>query len=122
MEILNKINDQGDNLAIEVKYNKGGVNYFTYKTEERGLYLHLSPVNIKSSGGGMQVRTSRLMGGLQTSGAKQFLKPLGRKSKKQETFVENVVLDFNNRLFEAWKNNDRATLVSLVDEIIDIVN
>jgi RimJ/RimL family protein N-acetyltransferase len=31
-------------LKIEVRYNKGGMNYFTSRNEERGYYLSVTPV------------------------------------------------------------------------------
>lgn len=32
-------------LRIDLDYSKGGYNYFTYKNEPRGYYIHVSPVN-----------------------------------------------------------------------------
>lgn len=34
-------------LKIEVYYHLGGINYFTYKDEQRGYYLSISPINKK---------------------------------------------------------------------------
>lgn len=43
----------GDKLyKIHVSYNKGGINYFNYKQENRGYYVHVSNgVDRKSSDG-----------------------------------------------------------------------
>lgn len=38
-------------LKITLNYNKGGMNYFTYKDEQRGIYLGVSPVKIEKKEG-----------------------------------------------------------------------
>ena len=45
--------DFGDKLfKISVSYNKGGMNYFNYKQEARGYYVHVTPgVNMAAKNG-----------------------------------------------------------------------
>jgi hypothetical protein len=44
-----KVENSPYHLDIQLKYNKGGMNYFTSRSEERGFYLHVSPVKIDYS-------------------------------------------------------------------------
>jgi len=115
MEKLNKI-EGNDYLSISVTYTKGDFR------SRRGIYLHLTPVNIEDRGNGCQVRSFKLYGDLQMSGGKQLLKEMARGSKKQEGLIFKVVEEFNERLFNAWKNDDRDLVSSLINEIISTVN
>lgn len=40
---------QGDGkvVRVEVSYSKGGLNYFTYKDDPRGYWLHIQPMRIE---------------------------------------------------------------------------
>lgn len=38
-------------IKVELYYTKGGMNYFSGKTDARGLYLSVSPVSISSGDG-----------------------------------------------------------------------
>ena len=37
-------------IKAEVYYSIGGLNYFTYKQEQRGYYISISPVNTVCAG------------------------------------------------------------------------
>lgn len=67
-------------LKIETYYSLGGINYFTYKNEERGYYLSVVPVE---RGNGME-------GFVAFSGVKQLLYAVKRKSKKAEEEAEKL--------------------------------
>ena len=63
-------------LKIEVYYSLGGYNLFTYKPEERGYYLSVSPVcKFNRNGVTMESYTA-------FSGIKKCIKPVSRQSKK----------------------------------------
>ena len=64
-------------LKIEVRYNKGGMNYFTSRSEERGYYLSVSPVT-RTQGNGY---VSESYVGF--SGVKKLILPVARQSEKQ---------------------------------------
>jgi hypothetical protein len=64
-------------LKIEVRYNKGGMNYFTSRNEERGYYLSVTPVE-RTKGEGY---TSESYVGF--SGVKKLILPVARQSEKQ---------------------------------------
>ena len=68
-------------IKIEVRYLKGGLNYFTYKEEPRGVYVIVTPVEVKDQGGyEMESFTA-------FSGTKCCVKALKRKSEKAEQEV-----------------------------------
>jgi len=51
MKTYETINGTNKSLKIQVYYNLGGINYFTYKNEARGYYLSVSPVEVSQSNG-----------------------------------------------------------------------
>lgn len=42
-----KTNKENTEVKIELKYNLGGLNYWNYKQEARGYYLHIQPLQIE---------------------------------------------------------------------------
>lgn len=89
-------------LRIDLDYSKGGYNYFTYKEEKRGYYIHVSPVY---RAGGMESYTA-------FTGVKACLLEVARKSSKAEKEAAeifetekdkyiNYILDKNNLIAEA---------------------
>lgn len=77
---LDKPTEDANALVIEVYYDKGGINYFTYKVERRGYYLSVCPV-LKSDG---------LISYTSFSGTKLLLKEVARKSAKAEAEAEEI--------------------------------
>lgn len=64
-------------VRVEVGYNEGGMNYFNYKEEKRGLYLSVSPLEIEKSGGCICTKYTGF------SGVKVLIKEMKRFSQKQ---------------------------------------
>jgi hypothetical protein len=65
-------------LEVEVVYSKGGMNYFTYESDPRGFYLHVTPVEYEESGTpGIRWKKYTLF-----SGVKKFVHPTKRFSRK----------------------------------------
>ncbi|NBQ92863.1 MAG: hypothetical protein EBT82_02420 [Micrococcales bacterium] len=60
---------------VNLFYSKGGLNYFTYKQDERGYYLSVKAVE-KSQGDGYEVESYVLF-----NGVKQFIKSAKRFSQ-----------------------------------------
>lgn len=60
-------------VRLEVFYNKGGINYFTGKTEPRGYWLSALPVK----------ETEHFTSTIPTDGVKQFLEEANRFSQKK---------------------------------------
>ena len=74
-----KDNGQKENfLKAELYYSKGGLNVWTYKTEPRGYYLSVTPVE---RGNGME-------GFTMFTGIKILVKEVSRKSEKAEAEAE----------------------------------
>lgn len=75
-----KVNGNGraNYLRIDLDYSKGGYNYFTYKQEPRGYYIHVSPVLREDRGGCVMESYAAF------SGIKDCLLEVARKSNKAE--------------------------------------
>lgn len=70
---------EGDHIKAELYYAKGGINYATYKTESRGIWISLGPVNLEVT----PTATVEKFG-LSFDGKtkKLFLLPLGRANAR----------------------------------------
>lgn len=96
-----KENKNANFLKIEVNYNLGGYNYFTYKSEPRGYYLSISPVQrYERDGIGFESYTA-------FSGVKLLLLEVSRKGKKAEAEAERIATEKEAELIEyvCNKNN-----------------
>jgi hypothetical protein len=67
----------GQEFKITVDYNKGGINYFSGNTIERGYYLNVTPVK-REHKDGYTTETFAVF-----SGISKFLLPVARQSSKQ---------------------------------------
>ena len=85
---LKENNQKATHLKVETYYSLGGMNYFTYKVEERGYYLSVVPVE---RGNGME-------GFIAFSGIKQLILPVKRQSKKAEEESEKLYKDYLEQL------------------------
>lgn len=79
-------------LKIEVYYNLGGINYFTYRTENRGYYLSVTPVKRETKGGFVSESYTAF------TGIKQCIKQVTRKSAKAEAEAEKIAEDVMENL------------------------
>lgn len=84
-----KNNVSVNNLKIEIYYDKGGYNYFTYRQERRGYYVSVTPVERINHGAYYSEKMVAF------TGYKQLVKEVARKSNKaaQEALQqsENVI-------------------------------
>jgi hypothetical protein len=71
--LLKEIPMHGKIVVVEVSYSLGGMNYFTYKTEKRGYYLHVRP---EERGNGIRKFTA-------FSGVKKLMLEVSRQSPKK---------------------------------------
>lgn len=96
-------NETGQTFTCEVRYELGGMNYFSYGTEPRGLYLGITPMKM---GNGLVSFTA-------FSGIKKHLFAMNRFNKaKLLEWANTILADFPSdprviRLFEdvCRKNN-----------------
>jgi hypothetical protein len=72
------IEQEGQTFSIKVSYNKGGLNYFTYKVDDRGYYLTITPVELQQHDG-YTTESFTIFSGL-----KKKLKTVKRQSKKAQ--------------------------------------
>lgn len=85
-EPINIENVKANNLEIEIDYTLGGMNFFTYKEEKRGIYIYITPV---FRGGGWTERN--VTGDRRHSGYKILLEELNRRNqKKEEKYLELI--------------------------------
>lgn len=65
-------------LKSEVYYNKGGINYFTYKTDPRGYWVSVTIVERETREHGVSIESFNLFG----SGYREFLFEVKKQSNK----------------------------------------
>ena len=77
---------EGEIVRVEVYYSKGGMNYWNYKQEPRGIYVSVSSLKVER---GENFTTEAYTMG--TSGAKLFVSELQRKTaSKIQAVAEKV--------------------------------
>lgn len=90
-----KENNKGvTHLKIELRYNLGGINYFTYEKNARGYYLYVTPVTRQTRNG----YTMESFVGF--SGIKECIKTVKRKSQKAELEAKQAAEVAKNKLIE----------------------
>ncbi len=102
IEIENK-NRNATHLKIETYYSLGGYNYFTYKTEQRGYYLSVSPVE----------KSAHMESYTAFSGVKVCVLPVSRKSKKAEENAEKLAADREKELIDFVCNKNGLILMEV---------
>lgn len=100
-------------IKIEVYYEKGGYNYFTYKTEPRGVYVSVSPVTLEDRPGGYQMESYTAF-----SGAKFCVKELKRKSDKALQEVVAKLEPKVEQIARAWEGWGASGVANLIREIL----
>lgn len=68
----------GKLIEVELAYHKGGMNVFTYQTEKRGYYVHVTSMEVIDRGGYKMYAYTAF------SGRKLCVHECGRKSAKAE--------------------------------------
>ena len=76
--------DNTNFLRVDLDYSKGGYNYFTYKNEPRGYYIHVSPVK-RENRDGCTLETFAAF-----SGVKDCILEVTRASKKAENQAADI--------------------------------
>lgn len=78
-------------LRVDLDYSKGGYNYFTYKNEPRGYYIHVSPVNRENKGDYFMESYTAF------SGIKDCILEVTRASKKAENQAAEIFEQVKDR-------------------------
>lgn len=105
-EILIPLEEENQYLALETRYQLGGVNWGTGKQEKRGIYLNFTKQTITHKDGFTSTQTSLYAPG----NYKIFIKELSRRSEKKIKEFHDYVEQSKDILFKAWKNDDIETI------------
>lgn len=92
-------------IKLDLYYNLGGYNVFTYRQEPRGYYLSACPVERIDRGGGF------IMEGFTAyTGTKVLVKEVKRKSVKAEREAEQAAVEWKQKLLNYVLNNNKLEL------------
>lgn len=105
-KVYEKINPIGefDELKIHVDYQKGGISFWDYKPQKRGVYVHLTPVHRDR-----EFEHSAISGDITESGFKILVSEIGRRSQKAIDSVCERVLPISKdiaRMYDERRFND----------------
>lgn len=100
-------------IKIEVRYEKGGLNYFTYKEEPRGVYVSISPVTLEDRPGGYQMESYTAF-----SGTKFCVKELKRKSDKAVQEVAAKLEPKAEQIARAWEGWGASGAANFIREAL----
>ena len=95
---------EGDVIEAEVYYTKGGANYFSGNTIQRGVFFSLRAVKLEKKEG-YTMKSFELFGG---KGGKFFVLPLKAKSAKQIAKVADLFSPHVARIVELLKQDEGA--------------
>lgn len=96
-------------LKIEVRYEKGGYNYFTYKEDPRGVYVSISPVTLEGRPGGYQMELYTV---------KFCAKELKRKSDKAVQEVAAKLEPKAEQIARAWEDRGPSGVANFIRETL----
>ncbi len=109
-EILIPLEGKNQYLALETRYQLGGMNWGTGNPEKRGIYLNFTKQTITHKDGFTSTQTSLYAPG----NYKIFIKELSRRSEKKIKEFHNYVEQSKDILFKAWKNDDTETIFRVI--------
>lgn len=98
-------------VELSIGYEKGGPNYFTGGTNERGYYLHLTPCTITHERG---YETQSVMA---FGGYKVRLATVARANPHKEKKVIAAVVPYLDSLAAAFIKHDRDEQQKTIDNI-----
>ena len=109
-EILIPLEEENQYLALETRYQLGGQNWGTGKSEKRGIYLNFTKQTHHQRDGYTSVETSLYAPG----NYKIFIKELTRKSDKKLKEFHDYVEQSKDILYEAWKTDDTEKIFRII--------
>lgn len=104
--------ESGNAVQVEIRFANAGVNYGTRKNEGKGVYVHITPVEVKDG-----MVSMMLMGDYKTSGFKVFVLPMERRNaKKVETVAEmfDAIVPEIAQLFTEGKYQDAVDKIRAI--------
>ena len=109
-EILIPLEEENQYLALETRYQLGGMNWGTGNPEKRGIYLNFTKQTKIQKDGYVSTQTSLYAQG----NYKIFIKELSRRSEKKIKEFHDYVEQSKDILFKAWKNDDTETIFRVI--------
>ena len=109
-EIIIPLEEENQYLALETRYQLGGMNWGTGNPEKRGIYLNFTKQTKIQKDGYVSTQTSLYAPG----NYKIFIKELSRRSEKKIKEFHDYVEQSKDILFKAWKNNDTETIFRVI--------
>lgn len=105
MKTYLKTNQENTELKIELKYYLGGYNYWNYKHEPRGYYLHIQPI----------IRETRENYFIEqytpTKGYKALILETKRKSEKAYKTALEMIEETKQQMIEVITKNNNLELI-----------
>lgn len=105
MKEYEKVEGTDYELKIQVYYDKGGMNYFTSRPEQRGYYVSVSPVQVERRGNGIMVESYAAF-----SGVKMLVLPVQRQSPKAEAEAREKAMQVLPELKDAIKERIKSKM------------
>ena len=100
-------------LRVMVDYEKGGINYFSGKTNESGVKVYLTPCTLTNG-----IITQIIMGEQHVCGYKVMLKQINRKSQKQIDLMAAKILPYAQQIADLYSDARHQDIVKLINDII----
>ena len=110
-EILIPLEEENEYLALETRYQIGGQNWGTGKSEKRGIYLNFTRQTKIQRDGYVSTQTTLYAKG----NYKIFIKELTRKSEKKIKEFHDYVKSIKEELFVAWKDDNTEEIFRLIN-------
>ena len=112
----------GDFLSIELNYALGGINFMSGRSERRGLYVHITPIQVDTYS-----RTMTLFGdntGNNFPNGKVFVKEMKRASQKQMDLMwDGLDKDYvAENIISGNKDKALSYLYDILDNGLDAAN
>lgn len=104
-----------NNIAISVSYLKGGINYFNYKHENRGIYVTINPEKITHESG----YTTRSFMMFSNGSFKVCVRVLNRKSQKQINEIAEKIAPHVNEIAQYVEVGDKQSVYDLLMRVCE---
>ena len=108
--------ETGSTLKIKLNFQNGGMNMGTYKTEQKGYYLSLIPMQRELSNG-MVIETVESFAGM-----KFFIEAAGRYNEKRLTMIAtqlDLCVPIISRL---WSTRDAEGVKNLIEQNFEMLS
>lgn len=101
-----------ETLEISLSHTLNHVNYFNYKEEKAGWYLHFSPIHVENKDG-WQSRQTQLF---HERSFKVFCNEASRFSKQRFDKLKKVLDENADNIVELYDNQENGKLFWLIQE------